>query len=836
VSRGPTHPDDPSETLTASETAPGPITTTTDRVVPGSEIGRYVVLSRLGAGGMGVVWVVYDPELDRKVALKLLRAAVGDSPTARARLSREARALAQLAHPNVVAVHDVGEHEGAVYVAMEFVEGRTLKQWFGEPRTWSEVLGVMLDAARGLEAAHLAGLVHRDIKPDNIIVGNDGRVRVMDFGLARSPGERAGSVGAWLSADEEALEAELTAVGSAVGTPAYMAPEQHLGLASDARADQFGFCVTLWEGLFGQRPFPGSTRAAIAFNVTQGNRQASPRDRSAPRWLRAIVERGLAADPEQRFPSMTAWLEAVSRARRRTRLARLGVGAGVLAGVVGTMAVARVADHRERVAGCEAAAAAIGQVWNAAAAGALDQALGEGASAEVTRARPWLDRFASAWSTARLEVCTASEVETTLESGAAAGAVACLDERSAQLEHLLAAFAEPDATAVRRLVPAAASLPDPAGCTDALQMSLWARREPEVDDEAGKRVRRQLARVWALSSAGRYRDALEDARAVAEESGRLSSPILQSEARLSVGSLLGRTGDYEMSATELSSAFFGAGAAGEDELAARAATELVFVAGYHLQLRDEALTWARLAKMLLARVEQTEGVTAATLSHNVGVMRWVRGEYDQALESHGRALKIRTEVHGEDHPEVASSLNNLANIHLRQSHLDLAEVGYRRALAIWERTLGPTHAYVARVQSNLGEIHAARGEHDQALSAFEASIATKKALFGPNNAGVALSLGSIAAVHEARGHHDKALAAREQATAIWKVAVAGDHPDLADALVAQAQSLLALGRRREARVLVGRALEILGERDDLGSRREAAAQLQARIDSSPERG
>ncbi|HWB80392.1 MAG TPA: serine/threonine-protein kinase, partial [Nannocystaceae bacterium] len=250
-------------------------------IARGDTVGRYVMITRLGAGTMGEVWAAYDPELDRKLAVKLLHPQRRDSGDARRhqRMLREAQALAKLSHPNVVAIHDVGTIDGMVWLAMEFVEGETLRAWSkSATRSWQEVLDVMLAAGRGLVAAHTAGLVHRDVKPENIMVGSgpDGapRVRVMDFGLVRAELDRASSsdVDAELASSSGArpLALELTMSGGVVGTPAYMAPEQQIDPRSDARGDQFGFCVTLWECLFGQRPFRGDSLPALASAIARG--------------------------------------------------------------------------------------------------------------------------------------------------------------------------------------------------------------------------------------------------------------------------------------------------------------------------------------------------------------------------------------------------------------------------------------------------------------------------------------------------------------------------------------------------------------------------------------
>jgi tetratricopeptide (TPR) repeat protein len=325
----------------------------------GSVLGRYLVLDLLGQGGLGRVFAAYDPELDRRVAIKLLDPA-GHGAVApadlRARLLREAQALAKLRHPNVVAVHDVGIVDTQVFVAMELVDGCTLRDWLlAKERSWSEIRDAFVEVAVGLAAVHDAGLVHRDIKPTNILVGNDGRVHIADFGLARAlgPEESMPRVES-LRPRESALDAVLTASGNVMGTPAYMAPEQHRGARVDARADQFGFGVALFEALHGTRPFAGSTSAQLAAAASAGA-VVEIDARHVPTWLRRVALRGIAADPADRFTSMHEMLTALQQ-DRRTRRWRAIAGAGGLVlggaalwGLVIAPALAPGPDAREAV-------------------------------------------------------------------------------------------------------------------------------------------------------------------------------------------------------------------------------------------------------------------------------------------------------------------------------------------------------------------------------------------------------------------------------------------------------------------------------------------------------
>src|SRR6185503_20934195 len=267
----------------------------------GDRVGRYLVLSSLGAGGMGVVFAAYDPQLDRKIALKLLRSGLaGSSKDARTRLRREAQAIAQLSHPNVVSVYDVGTTvEGDLYIAMEFVEGDTLTTWLGKyPRTWRETIDVFLQAARGLQSAHRVGLLHRDFKPDNVLVGGDGRVRVTDFGLARSMMVDPESGRGPTPILANTLSSSLTATGTVLGTPRYMPPEQLTGPDIDARADQFSFCVALFEALFGTHPLPGATSVSM---LEHGDEALPPPESSrVPAPIVRAVMRGLSRERMKR--------------------------------------------------------------------------------------------------------------------------------------------------------------------------------------------------------------------------------------------------------------------------------------------------------------------------------------------------------------------------------------------------------------------------------------------------------------------------------------------------------------------------------------------------------
>ena len=325
-----------------------------------ARIGRFAVLRQLGEGGMGVVYSAYDEELDRRVALKLLRPGRDNSPRNQARMQREARAMAKLSHPNVVQVYEVGRFESQVFVAMEFVQGRTLGVWLrAQTRTWLEIVGVMIQAGRGLQAAHEAGVIHADFKPDNVLIDAEDRVRVVDFGLSRRADPASASLRAAVSGgtagtsrsgpaasgdaamSQPAASLSLRAVpkphsdlddsgrlrpgeeprsnARIAGTPAYMAPEQHRHHPADQRSDQFSFCVTLFTALYGQHPFAGGSLLELIINLTDGKIHAPPADTQVPAVVHAVVVRGLALDPEARWPSLGEMLDALEKTSGRDK-------------------------------------------------------------------------------------------------------------------------------------------------------------------------------------------------------------------------------------------------------------------------------------------------------------------------------------------------------------------------------------------------------------------------------------------------------------------------------------------------------------------------------------
>ncbi|HEX8795974.1 MAG TPA: serine/threonine-protein kinase, partial [Polyangiaceae bacterium] len=390
---------------------------------------RYVLLEKLGSGGMGEVYAAYDRRLDRKVALKMLRT---ENAHYRERLMREAQAMARLSHPNVVAVFDAGATEGRLFLAMEFVQGGTLRAHQRETKTkrsWQETLRLYMEAGRGLAAAHAAGLVHRDFKPDNVLLSTTGQVKVTDFGIARSVGEASAPIESAArpppaavpppepsSTRSVSLAEGITEEGMLLGTPGYMAPEQYLGEAVDERTDQFSFCVALYEGLYGERPFAGRSKDVTAqFEAASlGQVREAPKGVTVPLHLRRVLLRGLKGVRAERYPTMQALLDDLLRdpARRWWRAAAVAASVAIVA--ASAVGAARVAASRQDQL-CAGGDAEASEVWSADAQRRIEAALLETgvpyAADTWQRTRAQIDRYMDAWTTAHRQTCQATRVQ-----------------------------------------------------------------------------------------------------------------------------------------------------------------------------------------------------------------------------------------------------------------------------------------------------------------------------------------------------------------------------------------------------------------------------------------
>jgi serine/threonine protein kinase len=848
----------------------------------GATIGRYVVLGLVGRGGMGEVYAAYDPELDRKVAVKLLRVKPGNGVSrneGRQRTLREAQAIARLSHPNVVVVFDVGTFAEQVFIAMEFVDGNTVSYWLqAAARSWQDILRVFMSAGRGLAAAHEKGLVHRDFKPDNVMVGRDSQVRVMDFGLARqvneksdagdkaASGDKSGRVVAsetsghgerrtpteplpvaisletvaaldpdhvadtvvlptTTSADTPAptpgttagmFDVRLTRTGAMMGTPAYMAPEQFLGTPTDARTDQFSFCVALYEALYGERPFAGNTMYALTNNVVQGKVRDAPANAEVPLWIRKILLRGLRPTVSERYRSMGELLESLGKNPATVRRKVAFSVAGALLPVALIFGIRQsMADHRAVCGGGPAKLAGVWEFWRPGEAEPARQTrirnaflhTGKSYAAEVhaTVARV-LTGYAQSWASMYEEACeTQSRGEQSAE--VLDLRMACLQERLGGLRALTDVFSEANGDVVENAVSAANALGSLDRCADVVLLRSIVR--PPEDPTTRAKVadlRRRLAELKARSDAGRWKEVLKATQAVEAEARAVGYQPLAAETLLLEGQVVGRSNEPKAAEKALVEAFWAADASRHDEVRATAASELVFVVGYQEGRFEEAERWSGTAEAVLQRLGGHELLRAWQLN-NIAAVRGLRGQGEAALIAHQPALELKEKALGRDHPDVGISEGNIANELAGLSRNQEALAHVDRAVALIETGLGAGHPTLATQLNNRGEILAALGRQREARQSFERARVIWERELGLDDRNLAYALTGIGLSYLAEDDPNSAIAPLERAFKI-REAHEVDPSKRGETRFALARSLWETNRDRgRARALAEQARE-----------------------------
>ncbi len=820
---------------------------------------RYMVLGQLGEGGMGVVLSVYDGRLDRRVALKLLRpreeAPGGTTQDEQSRFLREAQAMARLNHPSVVAVYDAGRLEnGSLFIAMELVEGQTLRRW-QKQRPWREVLDKYLAAGKGLAAAHAAGLIHRDFKPDNVLVGKDGRARVTDFGLVRleSPVAVAESdepVPPPAALPSAALGAPLTAPGRWMGTPRYMAPEQLRGQRVDARSDVYAFCVSLYEALYGQRPFEGSNVAELQ-RAQRAGLTAPPVDSEVPAWIGRTVIQGLHFDPDQRPPSMSVLLRALRDDPKVKQQAWLRRGAVALVtmwlAVLAIWGWVRRQDH-----GCERLGPRLAHVWDEEVRAKVQRALLDTglpyAQATAERVTAALDGYAGAWLKQREELCLSTWQEGSKQArGLAMLQESCLERRRSQLRALTELLSRtPDPALVGRAVQAVQALPPLEYCSDA--RALTAAVPPPEDPAVRAKVevvQEQVDALEALFDAGKYKEGLAQADALLSLVEQAGHAPLHARTLFVAARLREATGDYPGAEERMRLALVAAAQGRDMALLARAWGTMIMLVGYRQGRHQEALLlrpavehFAEVAgddriraialnsfggvlsemgryeearqayERVLALREKVVGpehLDIATSLNNLGLTLYYLGKYEPALEMQERALAVRQKLLGPEHPHVANSLTNLGLVLWKMGRLEEAREAHARTLALREKVLGPEHLEVAGALNNLALVLGELGRYEEALATHQRALALWEKTLGPEHADVALSLNNLGDTYEALGRYEEARRMHERALALRRKVLGPEHPEVANSLGNLANTLRQLQRYPEAREHYARA-------------------------------
>jgi tetratricopeptide (TPR) repeat protein/predicted Ser/Thr protein kinase len=843
----------------------------------GTRVGRYEVSHQVGAGGIGIVYAARDPELDRVVAVKILR---GDSdPRMQQRLRREAIAMAQLTHPNVVAVYDVGLFDDRTFIAMEYVPGETLAHWTIQRRSPREILDAYCAAGAGLGAAHAAGVVHRDFKPENVLVGTDRRVRVGDFGLASTVG-RIDAVAHSTTgpAEEPSVPAtsspalsHLTAPGTLLGTPYYLAPELYGGAEADVRSDQFSFCVALFAALYGEPPFEGDTIEVLRANVQAGRTReprAAPR---LPRRVRSALQRGLAADPAARFASIGDLLAELAPPPRRA--ARWAIGLGALAVTVALLAWSRGRAEDQR---CTGAAPEFASAWNAerraAIASAFTAIRAAYADDALVRVTAGLDRYAAQWITAHTDACRATRVRGEQTEAVLDLRMTCLVRLRLMAGALVDALATGGGETVLSSVSAVTKLPEIAACAD-----LAALRQivPPASDLATRTriadLNARLAEARARYDTGALTRARELMPPIVAEARGLAYRPFEAEVMYLQHRIDHDLGDIAGTEASLQAALWSAEAGHHDEIAASSWASLLFIVGYERAELARAESLVPRATAATARLGGNAAVESR-LEGSLAALALRKGDKGVALAHMERSVVLAERAHGADHLEVAKATSNLGITLTVYRDLERAIPLMQRTLQTFERLLGPNHPTVASMLINLGDAHAQRWNYAAAEPMLRRGLAVREAALGLDHRDVPIALANLSVVLRGLDRLDEALVLDRRGLEIAEraagaddlllfapllelgmvesqlgrftqaddhlrraIAIGGkvlgpDHPDRAAMVAALGDSLVRQSRWREAAKLYDEAIPALQRGAGIGERLVTAEANRARID------
>jgi tetratricopeptide (TPR) repeat protein len=748
-------------------------------------IDRFVLVRRLGAGGMGEVMLAYDPELDRKVAIKLVRSDLSAATVGTASdegLLREARAAAKLQHPNVVSIYEIGRARDRLFIAMEYVAGRTVRAWLTEkPRSVVEILHAFEQAGRGLQAAHDAGLVHRDFKPDNLLVGDDDRVRVVDFGIAGLVDPTTTRIASDGSSTTRRI----------VGTPRYMAPEQFEGIAVDARADQFAFCVSLWEAISDTPPFGGSSAAEIAARVLDGRIEpAGPR---MPGRIEKILARGLKPEPSDRWADMRTLLAALARARdvprRNATIAGIVAALGVGGAIAWSIAPSK-ASCKEPDASALAGTAEERAQWIAT----IDMASHSAANGE--RAVAVLDAFDAQWRSAYDEACAATHDRAEYSTAVLDARMSCLERVRSRARTLTDLLAATDRNGAWKAIDALAELPLPSRC---LQVASEATATPACVAE----IDAHLDHAFGLRELGKLAEArthAQDAEAIARDCGPVQ---LLAEARGLVARISADLDEPDAD-LHLRRAATAALTDQAPEAVARAAMRLAEIQGGDRGRGREASVWIEIAAASAA-VTDDEALVTDVMAAEARVALQA-GDVARASDLGTRVLDARKAQLGDDHPRIATALAQLAWVEQYEENWDAALALHEQAIAIRRRWYPPEHPILASSLNAMAVLLTQRGDRPGAIAKYREAIAMLERAYGPTHRDVGAPLINLADALAQTGQTTEALELIARAEAIAKAD--GNERILEAGEVIRAIAYAEAGRLEESEVAWRRVLEL----------------------------
>lgn len=810
-------------------------------------IDRYEVGRVLGSGGMGTVYEAYDPKLKRAVALKLLHRDVDADSNAGKRLLREARALGRVSHPHVVEVFGVGVDTGQVWLAMELVRGQTLQQWIAQEGDASleRRLEVLSQAGRGLGAAHAEGLTHRDFKPANVLVGDDGRVRVVDFGIAQAGSSRGGAP------VDTTLEERMTQTGRAVGTPRYMAPEQRRGGEVGPYSDQFSFAVTAWEVLHGERPFAGETLDALLLAVDRGAIE-KPKNEEVPSWINGALRRGLRARSRKRHGSMEGLLAALEPTSRRRRWWWLG-GAGVMSvAVVGALNFSAEPSYPldcDRLAQERFAAH-----WGHDRRQRVHVALLETGTAYSERAPAVLDAeieaYQRAWSDGFVAACqTMGPAEV---GGEEAGALSCHRQRLDELDQVLDRLEVADVSLVERVSSTVRALPSPRTCGV----------DRAADDERAKaqELSGQLATARTAFVVREYDEALELAEMVAAEAAATNETAVHGDALALIGEVYFIRDDVRMQEVVEAAYMIAAGGGAELHAAQRARRLSIFhgrggatdvAQRWHRQqathllragvdpdgdpdflhdrcrLLDQQGQHELAVNACMRSIDAFSSVPGATEIAMWGPRAMLATQYvatgrsDDARRLDEQLLIEAETMLGPQHPRVGGMHLNLGSRAYERNQNDLAIQHAMKARAVFEAAYGPDYRWVVSSFLNEGLYLRAKQDHAEAAKAYLEGLSR---LGDKNPAQRARLLNNLAEVRRIQGHTKEALELLLEVQRVEEETLRSGHPQTAHTAQALCNAYADAQRPERALVECRRAVQI---RRTNGARMKLAASLRS---------
>jgi tetratricopeptide (TPR) repeat protein/tRNA A-37 threonylcarbamoyl transferase component Bud32 len=712
---------------------------------PGATAGRYRIARKLGSGGMGTVYLADDPALERKVAIKVLRGDRSASRSLRARLLREAHAMARLAHPHVVSVYDVGLLGEDVFIVMEYVDGVTLREWLapkeGARPSLERVLDAFVDAGRGLMEAHASGLVHRDFKPDNVLIAVDARARVSDFGLA------------------EPITGAVDGDGALAGTPAYMAPEQWRGDEASTTSDVYSFAVSLFEATQGERPFTGQSLDDLRENVLAGRMR--PWRRPVPSWLKRLLVRALSVEPAAR-PSLAGLVERIARRKARGRAWLAGAAAAT------TLAIVAGAWLVEPRIECRAAARRLDGAWDASRRQAVRAAfVASGARliderfAAVERA---LDGYAREWAALDEQVCRATRVDHAQSDELYDLRMECLAQRRRELAAFTELLTHADAQLVDDAPSAAARLSRLDDCSDVATLTAPVRepKDPAVRKQVDE-ARAQVARAKALNISGRYLEGRAAASEAVREARAIGYAPVEAEALSRLADAESLNAHDDEGARLFEATVEAAERGRHDAVRVHAMSELVLVVGSQQRRFTEGHQYARQAAAILDRLGDLNGDAAAKLAMNVGLLDATEGKLEDAERELRRALALGEALRPPDARVVALALANLAiAVDGRGQHEQAIELD-RRAASIFESFVGPHHPVLATTLNNLGGVQYLAHHCRDSLASSERALAIREVALEPDHPDWVRSLVYVGVAWDCLGEHRKAMEYFERA-------------------------------------------------------------------------